>query len=333
MIPQTFNLARYRFTLTPRGPMHLPPYKGSTLRGGFGMAFKETVCFQPRVKTCEGCLLRWQCPYPTVFEPAPPPDSEVLRTHTDIPTAFVIEPPLDDRREYAAGDTLTFNVVLIARAVDLLAYFVIAFQELGRRRGLTPDRVKFDVASVTTVNPFTGQEQSVYTADQPGVIVKRSGITASDIMGATDGLPADHLTLNFLTPTRLKYNGRFLHQAPPFHVIIRTLLRRVSSLSYFHAGHQWETDYRGWIARAKQVEITTAHVSWMDWQRYSTRQQRHMNLGGIVGQVTYSGEIAPFLPLLRLGELIHVGKGAVFGNGQYRLESDSDSDSDSDREN
>jgi len=148
-----------------------------------------------------------------------------------------------------------------------------------------------------------------------------------------DGLAGiSTLTLNFLTPTRLKYNGRYLEEAPPFHVVIRTLLRRVSSLSYFHAGQRWETDYRGWIEKAKQVKIAEAHVSWMDWERYSTRQRRGMNLGGIVGQVTYEGDAAPFLSLLRLGELIHVGKGTVFGNGRYRLDSDSDRDRDGGRE-
>jgi hypothetical protein len=127
------------------------------------------------------------------------------------------------------------------------------------------------------------------------------------------------LALHFLTPTRLKHNGRFVETAPAFHIVIRTLLRRVSSLSYFHAGQRWDTDYRGWIERAGQVETIASDVQWADWERYSSRQRRRMNLGGIVGRVTYAGEITPFLPLLRLGELIHVGKGVVFGNGRYEI--------------
>jgi CRISPR/Cas system endoribonuclease Cas6 (RAMP superfamily) len=42
-------------------------------------------------------------------------------------------------------------------------------------------------------------------------------------------------------------------------------------------------------------------------------------MGGLVGQVTYSGDLRDYLPLLALGELAHVGKGTVFGNGQYRI--------------
>jgi hypothetical protein len=127
------------------------------------------------------------------------------------------------------------------------------------------------------------------------------------------------ITLDLLTPTRLKHSNDLIEDAPPFHVIVRTLLRRLSSLSYFHGGQRWETDYRGWIERAERVESVRANIHWVDWERFSTRQQRRMNLGGIIGQVAYRGDLSPFLPLLHLGTLVHIGKGAVFGNGQVRL--------------
>jgi hypothetical protein len=125
----------------------------------------------------------------------------------------------------------------------------------------------------------------------------------------------------------LKHRGHYVQEAPPFHVVFRTLLRRVSSLSYFYAGQPWDVDYRGWIEQAKQVDVAEAQISWQNWERYSTRQRQRMNLGGVVGSVTYRSDasngldmgLTPFLPLLRLGELIHVGKGAVFGNGQYEV--------------
>jgi hypothetical protein len=41
--------------------------------------------------------------------------------------------------------------------------------------------------------------------------------------------------------------------------------------------------------------------------------------GDVVGTVVYRGKITPFLSLLRAGEVLHVGRGTVFGQGRYRL--------------
>jgi hypothetical protein len=128
------------------------------------------------------------------------------------------------------------------------------------------------------------------------------------------------LTLNFLTPTKLKQSGRWVSQGPPFAVLIRTLLGRLSSLSYFHCGERVEVDFRGLIDRAGGVKVTYSETRWQDWSRFSGRQKQRIELGGLVGRVTYNGDLLDYLPLLVLGQLIHVGKGTVFGNGQYIME-------------
>ena len=326
------TLGRYQFDLTLEEPADLPAYLGGVLRGGFGFTFKRLVCMQPHLRRCTDCVLLHTCAYPAVFEPTPPPDTEVLRTHERIPVPYVFEPPARHDPTWQAGETLCLGLVLMGQGITYLPYFLLAFQELGRQ-GLGRHRRRATLSQVVAVESAHDGRVPLWEGENLQRDWAILGLWhAQDLQALED--TGSTLTLNFLTPTRLKYNGRYLQDAPPFHVIVRTLLRRVSSLSYFHAGHQWETDYRGWIERAKQVETTAAHVSWMDWQRYSTRQRQHMNLGGIVGQVTYSGDastglstgITPFLPLLRLGELIHVGKGAVFGNGQYELDSDTTTD-------
>jgi CRISPR/Cas system endoribonuclease Cas6 (RAMP superfamily) len=53
--------------------------------------------------------------------------------------------------------------------------------------------------------------------------------------------------------------------------------------------------------------------------RYSRRREVSHDLSGFVGEVTFEGELGMFLPYLKLGEYLHVGKNAVFGNGWYEI--------------
>jgi len=46
-----------------------------------------------------------------------------------------------------------------------------------------------------------------------------------------------------------------------------------------------------------------------------------MRMGGFVGEVVYEGDIRPYLPLLRAGEVFHAGKGTSFGLGKYETHS------------
>ncbi|GAB4546590.1 MAG: hypothetical protein Kow0063_41050 [Anaerolineae bacterium] len=108
-----------------------------------------------------------------------------------------------------------------------------------------------------------------------------------------------------------------MREGPPFPVLVKALLGRVSSLSYFHCGQRWEADFRGLIDRAAGVRVAGCESGWQDWSRYSGRQKQRVEMGGLVGCVTYEGDLRDYLPLLALGEWVHVGKGTVFGNGKY----------------
>ena len=131
-------------------------------------------------------------------------------------------------------------------------------------------------------------------------------------------LPADRLSLRFLTPVRIKYDGAYVAE-PPFHVLFRNALRRVSWLSAFHCGERWEVDFGGLIAAAGRVAAARMATTWVEWGRTSTRQRRHMTLGGFVGEAAYAGSLAPFLPVMLLGSLVHVGKACTFGHGWYEM--------------
>lgn len=316
-LPDQFRVACYRFDLEAIDPLYLPPYKGSTLRGGFGYAFKKMVCQQPDWGACNPCQGGNDCPYGYIFETSVPEDSQVLRNLRAVPLPFVIEPPLDERREYHPGDRLDFGLVLVGKAINYLPYFILAFQELGRN-GIGKPRGRYSLQRITAIHPWDGRKNLVYDGVDVRVGEPDLSLTSQEIVQQVTGLPTDHLTLEFLSPAQLKHQGKFATE-PKFHIIVRTLLRRLSSLSYFHCDQQWETDYPGLIAAAEEVALVQSDVRWADWERFSGRQKKRLNMGGIVGSLTYKGALKDFLPLILLGELIHTGKATVFGNGKYRL--------------
>ena len=64
--------------------------------------------------------------------------------------------------------------------------------------------------------------------------------------------------------------------------------------------------------------IEQVHGGWVERKR-KTRRGLQQDLGGFVGDITYTGPISEFMPLLMLGQYVHAGKNAVFGGGWYEI--------------
>jgi hypothetical protein len=217
---------------------------------------------------------------------------------------------------FYAGERLRLHVVLFGHGIAYVPYFVLAFQQLGGA-GLGPRRGRFRLEEVTALG--LNGEAAVFDQVDGAIHETDLSITAEELAAKAAELPQDKLSVSFLTPTRLKHERHYVRQGPPFHVLVRRLIDRVSSLSYFHCGERWDTDFKGWIERAKEVQIADAATRWADWERYSGRQDQRIKMGGLVGPVTYAGDVAPFRALLALGTLVHVGKGTVMGNGRFAV--------------
>jgi len=88
---------------------------------------------------------------------------------------------------------------------------------------------------------------------------------------------------------------------------------------YFYCGQELNIDFKNLIFQSENVKISNMALRWVDWQRYSSRQDTKMKLGGFVGEVIYVGDIKQFFPFLLLGECIHIGKNCTFGLGKYKI--------------
>lgn len=314
-----FTLARYRFELQCVSPLELRGFPGSTLRGAFGSAFRRMVCVT-HAPTCAGCLLRHQCAYGYVFETAPPPGSDRLRRNETVPRPYVLEVPSGERLSYAEGEHLRFVVTLIGRAVDFFPYFVFTVMRLeksGLGAGRQQGKGRFHLLEVSA-ETADGALVPVYTPEQGLSTQRLPVIRGADIARRAQHLPTDRLRIRFLTPTRLRYEGK-LTDYVLFHHVVRALLRRLSSLLYFHCGVEPQMDFTGLIAQAEQVHTVQSSLRWVEQERYSRRQHTSLRMGGFTGEMVVEGNLQPFLPLLVAGEYVHVGKGTVMGLGKMQL--------------
>lgn len=307
--------------------LYLPYYKGSTFRGGFGNAFRRVVCAL-KMQDCKDCLLKQRCIYAYVFETPPDEGTGILNMHKyeKVPHPFVIEPPDGTvdmalrKKDYPGyvkqGETISFNLILIGRATDYLPYFIYTFDELGKI-GIGKGRGRFRLREV---RKWTKEGNSLVVYDDSSKIIRKTENEIIEI--PEDFLPTEKiesLPLHLITPMRLKYN-RDLVVTLEFHILIRNLLRRLGLLYYFHCSNQppaW--DHKEIIRLAEGVKIQSSDLRWFDWERYSTRQNTRMKLGGLIGKITFHGNIEPFLPYLRAGEILHAGKNTSFGLGRYEI--------------
>jgi CRISPR-associated endoribonuclease Cas6 len=305
----------FEFCIEPLEPIILPAYKGSTLRGGFGNAFRRISCALKN-RECDECLLKGKCVYSYVFETPPPPGTTIMRKYRSVPHPFVIEPPRERKREYAPGDEIFFGLVLIGKANEYLPYFVYTFEELGKI-GIGKGRGKFRLKKVVSRTP----RKVIYSSkDRTLKPFERSTIKIRSALQGSNGSCRERIRLNFVTPTRIVYSGRLTLELE-FHILVRNLMRRISMLDYFHCGGDISgTDFDGIIKESKAVRVVSSGLRWYDWERYSARQGTRMKMGGFTGEIVFEGEITPFLQLIKAGEVLHVGKGTGFGLGKYEIE-------------
>jgi len=324
-LSQVLRFGVYEFTLRAETDAWLPRFKGSTLRGAFGTALKRAVCIR-RDLNCEICLVRPSCVYTHVFETLPPEGVAAFRGQKYAPHPYVLEPPLEEKQKYEPGERLTFGLTLMGRAIDYLPYVIFSIDQAGRK-GLGQRRGRFALESVFW-RAADGENQLIYDGAKKRMASGSFSLGAEECITHrrsrldTFDLKPSNLKLVFLTPMRLRVQ-RDLQDCISFELLMRGLLRRLWQLSLVHGEGELSLDHRALIERAKSVRVVKSELRWLDWERYSHRQQMKMKLGGLIGEVEYgfadAADVAEFLPLLILGEFVHIGTSTTFGLGKYEI--------------
>lgn len=305
------SINRYRFNFSALQTIHLPHYTGSTWRGLMGHQLKRTVCVT-REPDCKKCLLWRNCAYTYLFETPPAPDSAMMKKYPAAPHPYIIHPPRNQPRTLSSGQPFRVDISLIGKASQHLPYLIHAFSCAGES-GIGKDRGRFKLSKVQQLQNTVWRD--IYS---PGNELE----AYPDVYQQIPGQPTGTLRIHLQTPLRLRVKNRYLTpQTFEPHHLVAALLRRISSLCYFHQGKEIQADYSQLMQQAYAINRRNTELRWQDWTRYSSRQKQALKMGGITGQFDIdSRQLGPLWPWLYLGQHTHLGKGTVMGLGDYKIE-------------
>jgi hypothetical protein len=106
----------------------------------------------------------------------------------------------------------------------------------------------------------------------------------------------------------------------PFQVLVARILDRFASLYGQGASEILQPGVRSILeAEAAEVPLLADRTRWIEVRDYSARSGTEMLLGGKMGRMVYGGKAGQYLPLLRAGEMLHLGKNTASGCGRIRV--------------
>lgn len=288
-----FSFAKLRFILQADTDIAMPAYKGSTLHGGFGHALQHVS--------------------PSYYNYFYHPSEKGA-----IPKAFVITPPLDTLTHYSKGDTFTTELLLIGQqAIQSFPICFAAFEALGRSLGFGINKGRFSIKRVES-SDACGEDRVLFQNGEWSLA--ENAVDASQLTKNLNN-ETTKLTLSLLTRLRLKGDNRLIKEAPSFSQLLDRILGRISTLATFYQTQPLlsREERSDLLNQAESISLVNDGTRWDDWARFSGRQREWMKFGGLLGDLTYEGELTEFLPYLKLGEWLHVGGKTSFGLGKYNL--------------
>lgn len=292
----------------------LNTFKGSALRGAFGHALKKAVCTVHK-KECTSCILSKQCLFARLFLEKENPTDKKLPS---IPYPYVIEPPFDNKTFYKANEQFEFSLVLFGNIWELLPFLVYAFEIMGTKGiGRSNDGINQNASFIIkdVIACHDNLNQSIYNVEKQKLLSSPKPEDLSYISNSIFIPSPQKVELILHTPLRFKAKNQFSANLD-FAQLYKLMLRRVSTTFRAYGEQEIDIDFHVLLEMAQQIKIIDFQIKWEEQVRYSSRQHTKLKIGGLIGSIMYEGNIIPFLSLLDLATLLHLGKQTSFGLGK-----------------
>jgi hypothetical protein len=245
---------------------------------------------------------------------------------SNLPPPFVIDPPAQMSHS-SKGSRVTFDFVAIGPMCDYVDQCVEAFREFGRfgiesQEGRV--RSKF---LVTDVRDRLSFGRSVYLDGKLGS-VKREDVR--EIVGGTS-VDNESGELTVLFRTQVQIIDKNVRSRNPFDRIkvfdsfwsfVSQVAHRTACLWQVY-GTDWHGKERygeekGFLGHAsKQIVLLESRLEKRELWGHSKEREVDKGLHGFIGTMKFQGNFSPFIHLLEIGEIVHIGSETPSGLGQY----------------
>ncbi|MCF6179234.1 MAG: CRISPR system precrRNA processing endoribonuclease RAMP protein Cas6 [Geopsychrobacter sp.] len=299
-LEKRLRLAEYvslRYLLRLQDDLNLPAFALIRLRRELMGLLKSDLFDRPQRER-----------YRTLLLPALPVDP-LLRRRVQRPApAFIIRPMRVESIRLAAGDLLPLEVCFFGQGIGQIAVFSQLLQSLGEI-GLFARRGRFSLDAIEGAGSVPGGPP-LWTTGSFELTPRIYDLSQL----FSPSVPSE-IQLHFDSPARLLRQGRPLFKAD-FPEVFPFLLRRVTGMCAIWAELEELFDVDLLLECAGRVRVTENSLNWCDWRSLAKKGQ----VGGLLGTLTLEGSVLLVLwPILTIGALFGLGKGAAFGAGRYRL--------------
>lgn len=311
------EITTLNFKLMALEDLYLPERPGSTFRGAFGRALREISCSFDD-KKCEECNLKDNCPYSLFFNPFLT-EKDKLKTSKRFRNKlrpFVFKPCNNYKNHYLPGEEFSFKIRIFGYMKQFVPYVIESWKKL-QQIGLGSSRSNFLLKNIWSENDIKGAKTKIFDYKDSTIKNINNTIYINDI--EKEKLYFNNkITLIFKTPTLIKVNGQYIKEDLEFHILMRSLFRRLSTMAAFY-GEKMNIYFNDYLKKAKNIKLVNENLEWKDWFRYSDKQNKKIEMQGLTGAVSYRGETEEFLPYLIYAQYLNLGKNTVFGQGNFEL--------------
>lgn len=275
------------FSIIAQEKSILPAYLGSTLRGAIGHVLRNDT---------EACHYLYD-------------NRRLDKKRKEVLNPYIIVPPMIGKKLFHKNDVLNFDIMFLGDGAKYAKNVIDALNSQGGLRlGVRRNKFIFDKVVHKTDQRVIWQNRTFYQAAMRKIPL---------VYKTLDNV--ESVTIKFITPLRRRRNNELLKDVD-FSSIIRNITYRIKSLTERYGGLVDTEEIEHIHKLSSKINTTKKDIELVNMERYSNRTKEKMDFGGLMGSMSFYGDLSLFVPWLYAAQILHIGGNTTFGMGRIEVE-------------